>query len=281
MSNKIIKKVKAPVRIDFAGGTTDISPFREKYGGCVLNVAINRYIVGELIASDKNIGLRYYGNIPTSSGLGTSGVMNLVWAALISKTKDKKQLAEKVYDLEQAIGQVGGKQDAYAGAFGGINFLELSDRKVQITRLNLSKDFVKELEDRLILVYTGKPHYSSDANKMMIDNLRKGTNIKNLLRIKQIAKEMKNSLLKRDLNRFAELLNQETTERRMLAKGIVTKGTEKVIDLGMENGAISAKILGSGNGGSVLFFGDKQKLKRKFGSRVIDFRFDFGGLRWM
>ncbi len=281
MSNKIIKKVKAPVRIDFAGGTTDISPFKEKYGGCVLNAAINKYIVGELVASDKNVGLRYHGNIPTSSGLGTSGVMNLVWLALISNEKNKIKLAEKVYNLEQSLGQTGGKQDAYAGAFGGINFLEFHDGDVKITRLNLSKDFVKELENRLILVYTGKPHYSSDANKMMIDNLRKGKNIKNLLRIRQIAREMKNSLLNRDLNRFAELLNQETTERRMLAKGIVTKETEKVIDSGMENGAISAKILGSGNGGSVLFFGDKARLKRKFGGKIIDFKFDFKGLRFL
>jgi len=49
----------------------------------------------------------------------------------------------------------------------------------------------------------------------------------------------------------------------------------------MENGAIAAKICGSGNGGSVLFFGDKAKLKKKFGRRVIDFKFDFEGLRWV
>ena len=74
-----IKKVMAPVRIDFGGGTTDISPFKDKYGGCVINAAINRYVVGELSVDDKKTHLEYTGNIPTSSGLGTSGVMNLVW----------------------------------------------------------------------------------------------------------------------------------------------------------------------------------------------------------
>lgn len=277
----IIKKVKAPVRIDFAGGTTDISPFKEKYGGCVLNAAINRYVVGELVSGDKNVGLRYTGNIPTCSGLGTSGVMNLVWVALISNEKNKIKLAEKVYSLEQSLGQVGGKQDAYAGAFGGINFLEFRGDKVKITRLNLSKSFINELENKLILVYTGKPHLSTNANKMMIDNLRKGKNVKNLLRIKQIAIEMKNALIRKDLERFAMLMNSETEERRKLAKGIVTADTDKIIDFGMRNGAISAKILGSGNGGSVLFFGDKDKLKKKFGEKVIDFKFDFNGLRWI
>ena len=66
---KIIKKVCAPIRIDFAGGTSDISPFKDKYGGAVLNAAINRYIVGKLIIDDKRTYLKYSGNIPTSSGL--------------------------------------------------------------------------------------------------------------------------------------------------------------------------------------------------------------------
>ncbi len=281
MSNKIIKKVKAPVRIDFAGGTTDISPFKDEYGGAVLNAAINKYIVGELYADDKKIGLKYSGNIPTRSGLGTSGVMNLVWLALISQTKNKKQLAEKVYNLEQTIGQFGGKQDAYAGAFGGITFLEFNDGGVRITRLNLNRSLIKELEDNLILVYTGKPHLSTNANKLMIENLKKGKNVKNLLRIKEIAREMKNSLLRRDLNRFVELLNQETTERKMLHGSILPNYIQKIINKGLVNGAVSAKICGAGGGGSILFYGDKEKLKKKFGSRVIDFGFDFNGLRWM
>lgn len=278
---KSIKKVIAPVRIDFAGGTTDISPFKDEYGGCVLNAAINRYVAGELVASDKNVGLSYFGDIPTSSGLGTSGVMNLVWLALISHTKDKQELAEKVYGMERGLGQTGGKQDQYASAFGGINFFEFMDGEVKITRLNLKPSLIKELENSLTIVYTGKPHYASDANNSMIENLKRGKNVKNLLNIKKIAVEMKNALLRENLGKFAELMNEETHERKKLAKGIVTRDTERIIRQGMQNGAISAKILGSGSGGSVLFFGDKEKLRKKFRGRVIDFRFDFKGLRWL
>ncbi|MCX6749939.1 MAG: hypothetical protein NTZ83_00610 [Candidatus Pacearchaeota archaeon] len=197
-----IKKLIAPVRIDFAGGTTDISPFKDRYGGCVLNSTINRYVVGELIINDKKTHLEYTGNIPTSSGLGTSGVMNLIWLSLISQKKDgfdsnyKKKLAETVYKMEQAMGLVGGKQDQYASAFGGINFMEFKKDKVKIERLNLSKEFIKELEDKLVLVYTGKPHFSGNSNKAMMDNLRSGKNNSNLLRIKKIAIEMKNALLR-------------------------------------------------------------------------------------
>lgn len=281
MKEARIKKVMAPVRIDFGGGTTDIYPFTHTHGGAVLNATINKYIVGELRASDKNVGLKYNGDIPTSSGLGTSGVMNLIWLALISKTKDKFELAEKVYRLEQAMGLVGGKQDQYAAAFGGINFLEFKDDKVKITRLNLNKNFLRNFENKLVLVYTGKPHFSGTSNKLMIDNLKKGRNIKNLIRIKNIAKEMKKTLMKQNLDKFANLMNRETEERRLLHKSIIPPKIEKIMQTGMKNGAIGAKICGSGGGGSILFLGDKKKLAKKFKGKVINFKFDFKGLRWI
>lgn len=276
---KIIKQVKAPVRIDFAGGTTDIQPFPKKHGGAVLNAAINKYITGKLVATDKTVGLGYSGNIPTSSGLGTSGVMNLVWLALISKTKNKLELAEKAYKLEQSIELMGGKQDQYASALGGINFLEFKNNKVKITKLNLNKKLIRELENSLVLVYTCKPRFSGDKNKLIINNLRKNKN--NLLKIKKIAYEMKSSLVKGDLGKFAELMNRETAERKKLHKDIFPPKITKIINQGMKSGAIAAKICGAGGGGSILFFGNKQKLKRKFGEKVIDFKFDFEGLRWL
>jgi len=281
----IVKKLIAPVRIDFAGGTTDISPFKDKYGGCVLNAAVNRYVIGKLIINDKKTHLEYTGNIPTSSGLGTSGVMNLIWLSLILQRKDnfdlnyKKELAETVYGLEQAMGLVGGKQDQYASAFGGINFMEFNKDKVKVERLNLSKEFIRKLENNLILVYTGKPHFSGNSNGAMMDDLRKGKNNSNLLKIKKIAIEMKNALLKENLGKFAELMNEETKERKKLHKSIIPESIQNIINIGINHGAIAAKVCGSGGGGSILFLGNKQKLKKQFKEKVIDFKFDFEGLR--
>ncbi|MBU0958791.1 MAG: GHMP kinase [Nanoarchaeota archaeon] len=287
----IIKKVRAPVRIDFAGGTTDISYFANKYGGAVLNAGINRYVVGKIVKSDKSVHLEYTGNTPTSSGLGTSGVMNLVWLALISQmklkrkgeiqAKTKHELAEMVYRLEQAMGIVGGKQDQYAAAFGGINFIEFKGDNTNVIPLRLKARTIKELESRLVLVYTGKPHFAGSANKNMIDNIKKGKGVENLIRIRDIANEMKNTLLKGDLDRFSELMNEETENRIKLHKSVLPLRASKFIKIGLENGAMSAKICGSGNGGSILFYGDKKRLKKKFGKNVIDFRFDFEGLKWV
>jgi len=286
-----LKKVRAPVRIDFGGGTTDIYPFTHKHGGAVLNAGINKYVVGSLKTNDEEVRLEYTGHTPTSSGLGTSGVMNLVWLALISQIKlknkegvsfkNKLELAEKVYGIEQAMGLVGGKQDQYAAAFGGINFMEFKGDKVIVKQLKLSKKFIKEFEDKLVLVYTGKPHFSGTSNKSMIDNLKKGKNVKNMLRIKHIAIEMKNALLNQDLAEFAHLMNEETKNRGKLHKSIIPKHIKKLLKQGMENGALGAKVCGSGGGGSLLFLGDKKRLKKKFGKMVIDFRFDDGGLKFL
>ncbi|MEK6934982.1 MAG: hypothetical protein AABW46_03835 [Nanoarchaeota archaeon] len=274
----MIKRVKAPVRIDFAGGTTDIAPFTH-IGGAVLNAAINHYIKGELIATDKKVGLKYYADIPTNSGLGTSGAMNVVWLALITRIKNKIELAEKAYKLEQAIGFTGGKQDQYTAALGGINFLEFKDEKVKITKLNLKKSTIKELEDSLLLHYTGKPHFSTNINKAMINNFVKGKNVDSLLRIRNIAKEMKSTLKKNDLNKFAELLNEEFKERKKLSSKVTNQKINKLINFGLMHGAIAAKLCGAGGGGSILFYcKNKSKLMKELD--CIDFKFDFKGLQW-
>ncbi len=280
---KVIKRVRAPVRIDFAGGTTDISPFRDEYEGCVINAAINKYVYGELIKGDKFTQLRYSGNIPTSSGLGTSSAMNVVWLALITHLKDKEKIAESVYRTEQAISEskINGKQDMYAAAFGGINFMEFKGDKVKVTRLNLKEKIIKELENNLVLVYSGISHLSGNSNKAMIDNLINGKNTDNLLRIKEIAIEMRKALLKNDLNLFADLMNSETRERSKLSKITLSPQLKSIIDLGMKNGARSAKICGSGGGGSILFYGNKKKLIGKFKDKVINFKFEFDGLKWV
>ncbi len=283
---KEVKKVKAPVRVDFAGGTTDVQPFPKLYGGAVVNITINHYVTGELASSDEGVSLSYSENIPTSSGLGTSSVMNLVWLSLISQgrfknDKDKMALAEGVYKIEQSMGLVGGKQDEYAGAMGGINLMEFKGDKVTVKKIKVKPTVVKELESKLILVYTGKPHFSGNTNGSMIDNLKKGKNVKNLLKIKQIAFEIKKSLERGDLDKFAELLNQETEERSKLSKMEAPENIVKIIEKGKKNGALAAKICGSGGGGCILFYGNKRKIKQAFGDKCIDFKIDFKGLHWV
>ncbi len=272
---KKVKRVIAPVRIDFAGGTTDIQPFPEKYGGCVLNASINKYIKGSLIAEKNKVGLKYEGNIPTSSGLGTSGTMNVVLTALITKL-EKEKLAEKAFEIENLLIVNGGKQDQYSAVFGGINLWKFEKNKVIREKVKVKKKTIKKLENNLLIVYVGS-HSSGNANKKMIDNLEKGKNIEQLKNIKKIALDMKKCLEKDNLEKFASLMNKETENREKLAKNIVGKKEKKMIKKGLKISK-AVKILGAGSGGSLLFYGNKKELKKKF-KNTIDFKFDFKGLR--
>jgi len=185
------------------------------------------------------------------------------------------------YKLEQSLGNVGGKQDHYAATFGGIQFLEFKGDRVIRTPLKLNEKFVAELENNLVLVYTGLPHLESKANKGMIDNIKRGWHVKNLINIREVAKEMKKALLKKDLVRFSDLMNEETKNREKLDEAVLPPGANKIIKEGMDKGATAAKICGSGNGGSILFYGNKKKLNRTFGRMIIDFKFDFEGLKYL
>jgi len=285
LKNKVLKKVRAPVRLDFAGGTTDIEPFASMHNGAVLNASINKYIIGELHADSKSVGLCYNGDIPTSSGLGTSGVMNVVWLALTSNEKNKIKLAENVYEMEQILGLTGGKQDQYAAVLGGINLLEFNNQKVKITRLKLNKKFIKELEKRLLILYTGKPHFSGKSNKAVIDDLISGKNKKYLLNLRDIAFKLKESFENSNFNEIEMLLNQETENRRKLHKLIIPKHVDKLIKTSLKNGATAVKICGSGNGGSLLLYcrdlDSRKKLIKKFNKKIIEFKFDFKGLVYL
>ncbi len=269
----MIKYARAPVRIDFAGGTTDIYPFAHKFGGAVLNAAINKYVYGKLISTKDKTILSYYADIPTSSGLGTSSAMNAVWLSLVSNIKDKIKIAETVYKLENSIYVVGGKQDQYAASLGGINFLEFKNDKTFVTKINLNKNTLSKLQKNLLLVYTG-PRLSSDINAVICKKFAV------LKELKQIAIDMKKSLLSNNLERFSSLMNEEWSTRKKLHPLITNKKLNKLINIALNNGAISAKVCGAAGGGSILFYcHNKDKLKSKLKKeKIIDFKFDFSGL---
>ena len=173
------------------------------------------------------------------------------------------------------------KLDLILGA-GALKKIFTNIKKIKRKEIKLGKRFIKEFEDKLVLVYTGKRHFSGDINKSVISCLKEKRNMHNLIRIREIAKEMSKALVKKDLDEFASLMNKETVERRMLHKSVIGEHLNKYINKGFGNGAIAAKVCGSGGGGSILFFTDeRKKLLKIFGKSVIDFKFDFGGLRWV
>jgi D-glycero-alpha-D-manno-heptose-7-phosphate kinase len=280
------RRARAPLRIDFAGGTTDIPPFPKKYGGAVINAAINKYVTGILEKSDEGLSLRYDCNLPTHFGLGTSGAMTLVWLALVLNSREQRELADRSFDIEEALGLTAGKQDQYASALGGINFLQFLDDKVKVTKVKLPRKTTKKIEKNLILCYDEKIRKFHNLNKFIMDKLAKKnkTVINSLKNIRDVAYEMKRALQKNKLTMFAELMNLEWENRRRLFPKEVTDGVNNLIKKGLNNGAIGAKVCGSCNGGVVLFYTEDKKALKKECSKFkhvnhIDFKFDFKGLQ--
>ncbi|MDH7570513.1 MAG: GHMP kinase, partial [Armatimonadota bacterium] len=150
----MIIRSKAPVRIDFAGGWTDVSIFAASAGGAVVNATIDKYVHGRMHVLDtagpvkkkvsgpsgkfvvetdaqEGIEVAYRSDLPAGSGLGTSATLNVVWLSLIKSRvlndDDRKMIAELAYDLERILGILGGKQDQYASALGGFNYFTFTE----------------------------------------------------------------------------------------------------------------------------------------------------------
>lgn len=291
---------KAPVRIDFAGGWTDVDIFAKGAGGAVLNATIDKYVTGRLEIRDgspdagggsrEGITVAYQSDLPAGSGLGTSSALNVVWLSLVKTQvkdiEDKKTIAGLAYELEAILGILGGKQDQFASAIGGFNFMTFGDR-VEVEQLNLPPKVMKELEDRLVLCYTGKQRLSGNIHENVWGAYRKGSQetVNALYALRSIAYSMRYVLLSGKLDEFADLMNQNWECQKQLDESVTNDQIEELFAESFKNGAMSGKACGAGGGGCILFFAEPNRRKsveevvERLGSRVIPFKFESKGLQ--
>ena len=291
---------KAPVRIDFAGGWTDVDIFAKGAGGAVLNATIDKYVTGRLEIRDgspdadgglrEGITVAYQSDLPAGSGLGTSSALNVVWLSLVKTQvkdiEDKKTIAGLAYELEAILGILGGKQDQFASAIGGFNFMTFGDR-VEVEQLNLPPQVMKELEDRLVLCYTGKQRLSGNIHESVWGAYRKGSQetVNALYALRSIAYSMRYVLLSGKLDEFADLMNQNWECQKQLDESVTNDQIEELFAESFKNGAMSGKACGAGGGGCLLFFAEPNRRKsveevvERLGSRVIPFKFESKGLQ--
>lgn len=290
---------RVPVRIDFAGGWTDVNNFALGAGGAVVNATINHYVTGQLevheeadlpsIAAREGLSVRYQSDLPSGSGLGTSAALNVCWLSLvksqIASDEDRARLAELAYQLEEILGILGGKQDQYACAFGGFNSMTFGE-KVEVERLSLRPETIAELESRLVLCYTGKPRLSGNIHENVWGAFRRGApeTVKALYALRDIAVRMRTVLLEGDVETFADLLQQNWTNQRALDPSVSNAQIDALFATAAHAGAARGKACGAGGGGCLLFCADAGKKEAvsaalaDAGVRVISFQFDFTGL---
>ncbi len=333
IENFPILRGRAPLRIGFAGGGTDIKYYFEKFGGVVINATIDKYCNATIIKrADKKIvidsdttdqkdvivesigQLKYDGSfdlikaiinvmkpdfgfelylhndIPPGRGLGSSASLAVLIISLISQLKgvkyDDYKIAELAYKAErEELGINGGWQDQYASVTGGFNFMEFSKDKTLIYPLRLKEEVINELNSHLLLCYVGKSHSSGEIHKNQQEKFEKNEDeiITNLGKLKEIAIEIRDSLLTNRLDKIGALLHESWQNKRKLSDKTSNSSIDNLYEIGLKNGASGGRLLGAGDGGYLLFFVSPKrrnqltKTLNEFGGEVMNFNFDFKG----
>jgi D-glycero-alpha-D-manno-heptose-7-phosphate kinase len=241
--------------------------------------------------SEKSTLTTYHEMIPHSR-LGTSSSISVSVLGAIMKYQRKKIDKVKIADIatimeRRELNMDNGPQDQYAAALGGILMLRYDGKKTKVEKVKLKKETIFELEKNLILCYLDSEKVAGNVNHETVKGYESGDKrvVSCIKNIKQITFDMYQALKTDNLIDFAKLMNEENKNRENLNKYIVTPNSKKFIDIGMKNGAVAAKILGAGAGGTLLFYAGENQRERlvkaleKNKGIVFDFRFDFEGLQ--
>ena len=240
---------------------------------------------------DRGCHLVTWSDVPKGSGLGASGALGIALTSSLSIFAENKLMLHEIADIaaaiEQETGIPCGKQDHYASLLGGLNFLQCRGESVEATPLELTEATLEELHNSLLLVYTGKSHFSGNIlqNVVEVYNAQNQKTHDALKALRRIANEMKQMFQTRNLSDFGQLLNENWHFQKQLHPSINTGRIDELFNIAKGNGCSGGKACGAGGGGCLVFHCEPDRIhaaKRVFsevGAQVIPFRFDFQGLR--
>lgn len=240
---------------------------------------------------ERNLEITSMADIPAGTGLGSSGSFTTAllkaFHALRKNLVHPAQLAEQACQIElEKLHEPIGKQDQYIAAFGGITcFKFLPDGRVEAWPLKISEETLFNLEDNLLLFFTG---YSRSASKILKEQDDKSRNsdaamIENLHFVKELGHQSQVALESGDLPEFARLMDVHWQRKKERSKGMTNQEINSWYDCAMANGALGGKLIGAGGGGFLMFYAqDKPRLRqimRDKGLTEVRFRFDFEGTK--
>jgi D-glycero-alpha-D-manno-heptose-7-phosphate kinase len=277
---------RAPTRIDFGGGWTDVPPYSEREGGFVCNIAISRYasvLLAPAAESDlaslsadrqrdrplveaavrranvSGLDVALYNDFPVGAGLGGSSAAGVALADALTRyagqTLDPASLAERSRSTEvEELGIAGGRQDHYASAFGGALALRFSDRPTDVRQIPLAREAREELQRRCIVVYTGESRISGDTISAVTGayERRDAKVLFALRRMRELAEEMAHAIERTDFDALSLLVGEHWVHQRSLHRAIPTVRIDAIIERARAAGALGAKALGASGGGCVL-----------------------------
>lgn len=239
----------------------------------------------------KRIEITTLADIPAGTGLGSSGSFtnSLIKAlyAFNNRSINTERLSEESCDIEiNRLNNPVGKQDQYISAYGGIkNFIFKKNNKVIVSNTKISRDTFFELEDNLLLFFTGFTRSSSTILKKQDVDSKNNIHemIENLKKIKKMGLEAKKLIENNDLKKYGELMNYHWKKKIERSKNITNKKINYIYEEALKSGAIGGKLVGAGGGGFLMFYAhDKTALRKKMLNLKVEeliFKFDTEGTK--
>jgi D-glycero-alpha-D-manno-heptose-7-phosphate kinase len=240
---------------------------------------------------ERNLEIASMADIPAGTGLGSSGSFTTALLkalhALRKNLVQPSELAEQACHIElEKLHEPIGKQDQYSAAYGGIScFHFLPDGRVQASPLKISEETLFDLEDNLLLFFTG---FSRSASKILQEQDDKSTRsdkamVENLHFVKELGQQSQRALEGDDLHEFARLMDLHWKRKKERSAAMSNEHINDWYDCAMANGALGGKIIGAGGGGFLMFYAtDKAGLRhamRERGLMEVRFRFESEGTK--
>jgi D-glycero-alpha-D-manno-heptose-7-phosphate kinase len=242
---------------------------------------------------DSGLSLSISSSVPPRSGLGGSASLFVAIIGAFNHLereyrRDLHEVAELAWRIErQELDNLGGRQDQYVAAFGGLNFIEFKgDDFVLVSPLKLSDGLVYELERRLLLFYVGeRAQGSGNIIERQMAATTAGTNVEALHRTKELALEMKYALIRGNLDHVGHLLHRAWEQKKRFTEGITDSRIDALYGRLRDAGALGGKLTGAGGGGHMVLYAP---LKRQaavlqaaleLGLAPVPYAVDFTGLQ--
>lgn len=310
---------RTPLRISFAGGGSDLPSFYRHEQGAVLSTSIDKYVYiaiheyfhrnqtllkyskTELVKSYDEIqhplfkeclsmmdisgvDISSMADVPAGTGLGSSSTFTVCLMNALHAYKREyvspEYLASTACDIEiNRLGDPIGKQDQYAAAYGGLNFITFNkDESVSVEKIIMDPIAKKQLDENLIMIFTGE---TRSASKILKDQSKEMSNVDKRLVVKKMvdmAYDLKDVLQNNNIDDFGRILHEGWLLKQSISAGISNETINTLYNKGLEAGALGGKLLGAGGSGFILFYCPKEKqeaFRKEMSSyQELPFKFD-------
>ena len=260
----LVELIAADRELSWSGPAKEALPLVK---GLELHAGVYNRINKEFeLKEPLSVSIATHAEAPPGSGLGSSSTMVV---ALVQAFREyltlplgEYDVARLAYEIERIdLGLAGGKQDQYAAAFGGLNFMEFYGDRVIVNPLRIKPEHRAELESSLVLFFTGVSRESANIISEQVQNVKTGNqnSLQAMHELKAEAVHMKEAILRGDFEALAEAMRRSWEAKKRMANMISNEKINEIYEAARSEGAKAGKVSGAGGGGFMMFIVDPAK----------------------